>query len=459
MACKRFSLLIVLGFLCCGVQANREQKVRKGKHTDTSNSTSPDASVQAASVRPGGKADAPASLNATRLDVFAVPIQVDDSRQTADMPGPRISVGDYRLPKPAIVIDISDGRVRNKEASKYGYVMYQDIPADVKVELRLAEEEAMRHTDQSFSGWLKQALADIGGGTGATVGGTGSSAIDRDLIRRMRYQDKVVLVLLLLAFMFALAFCASVVYGQSFNNSAVTYYADPRFHTMTVDSHDLEDFLMVFNQSPRDMQLQVIGMVPITPFPAQETAVDWIGHQHRVSFAFALDLSPWVTPDGASAGFIGAQAEAELGVAASLGIKESDLQKLREFLRHNRNDLAMVEMVKEVAWPEWEELATNIKQRIRQAGFSGIIDVRRADKEVVTVYKNKPWANFLHNRTTKVLLMLSVVGWLFYLPYMWIRNRSITVSSRFRIDVPIETYWSLICDKIGPNGFDPAGAN
>jgi len=338
------------------------------------------------------------------------------------------------------------------------YIMYQDIPADVKAELRLAEEQAAKEKDSTWMGALRQILADIGGGTGATVGGTGSSAIDRDLIRRMRYQDKVVMILLLLAYMFSLAFSASVVYSQAFNNSSVSYYADPRYHTMTVDGHDVEDFLLSFNQAPRDMQLQVIGMMPVSPFPGQEHMVDWIGSQHRIAFAFALDLSPWLTPDGAASGYVDEQAETELGIGSSIGVKLTDLRLLRDFLSHNRNDLAMVELVKEVTWPEWEELATNIKQRIRQAGFTGVIDVRRADKEVVTIYKNRPWANFLHSRTTKVLIMLSVIGWLVYQPYMWIRNRSIQVVTRFRIDVPIETYWSLISDKIGPHGFDPNGS-
>lgn len=51
------------------------------------------------------------------------------------------------------------------------YVMYQDIPAEVRADLQLVEEQAAREKDSSFTGVLRQILADIGGGTGATVGG------------------------------------------------------------------------------------------------------------------------------------------------------------------------------------------------------------------------------------------------------------------------------------------------
>lgn len=477
----RVRLLVVTGFIAVCVQANRVPREQLKVPRTESRKEAGNASaalallgVHQAAVLAGksGNGDAPTS----------VPVLYPPVTPTSAIVGPVLGHGPASLdPNQIHQTDSANEKNLAKEeteeekmrASRFlpmkdggrarfnmdgSYVMYQDIPVEVRNELRLAEEQAAREKDNSFMGTLRQALADIGGGTGATVGGTGSSAIDRDLIRRMRYQDKVVMVLLLLAYMFSLAFSASVVYSQAFNNSAVSYYADPRFHTMTVDGHDVEDFLVSFNQAPRDVQLQVIGMMPLSPFPGQENMVDWIGSQHRIAFAFALDLSPWITPDGSAHGYINEQGENELGISSSVGVKESDLAVLKEFLARNRNDLAMVEIVKEVTWPEWEELATNIKQRIRQAGFTGVIDVRRADKEVVTIYKNRPWANFLHSRTTKVLIMLSIVGWLIYQPYIWIRNRSIQVSTRFRIDVPIETYWSLISDKIGPHGFDPAGA-
>jgi len=48
------------------------------------------------------------------------------------------------------------------------------------------------------------------------------------------------------------------------------------------------------------------------------------------------------------------------------GLADQDLEELRRFLPENTNDLATVSMMKEVSWDDWEELATNIKQKIRQ---------------------------------------------------------------------------------------------
>merc|ERR1719491_2259965 len=103
------------------------------------------------------------------------------------------------------------------------------------------------------------------------------------------------------------------------------------------------------------------------------------------------------------------------------GVVEEDMAQLRHFLAVNQNDLATVEMVKQIAWPGWEELATNIKLRIRQCGFGGIIGINRSDTETIIIYKNKTWANFMHSRMTKVLCALSLAGWMLYLPYMWMR--------------------------------------
>lgn len=149
----------------------------------------------------------------------------------------------------------------------------------------------------------------------------------------------------------------------------------------------------------------------------------------------------------------------EAGMEAAVGMSTDDLAKLRTFLARDRNDLAMVEIHKEVDWPDWEELATNIKLRIRQRGFQGIITVRRSNPEVMTVYKNRPWANFLHSRITKVICALSIVGWFVYQPYMWLRNRSLVLHSKFRVDVTIGSYWPLIADKLGPDGFDPSSSS
>eukprot|EP00933_Yihiella_yeosuensis_P017215 TRINITY_DN14446_c0_g1_i1.p1 TRINITY_DN14446_c0_g1~~TRINITY_DN14446_c0_g1_i1.p1 ORF type:complete len:456 (-),score=52.77 TRINITY_DN14446_c0_g1_i1:100-1467(-) len=297
---------------------------------------------------------------------------------------------------------------------------------------------------------LKQVLLDVGGGTGAGVGATGNGRLDHVILRRMKHQDKVVLLLLFLVYMLTLAFSASLAYRQSSNNSAVQYYADPRISSMAVESNDFEDFLDAFDHGPKDVQLRVSGLVPIPPFLEHmfESTVEHRGSWHRVVFSFALDLSPWLMRTRASSG----------DDSPGTGMSQEDLETLRQFVAENTNDLATVDIAKEVSWEGWEELATNIKQKIRQQGFGGLVHVSLQSSERVTVHKNRAWANFLHNRITKVIIALSMFGWFAYGPYMWLRNRGPKVTSKFRVNVDIAEYWQLISDKIGADGFTAAAS-
>jgi len=300
----------------------------------------------------------------------------------------------------------------------------------------------------TMRGWIEETLFAIGGGTGATVGGTGDPEADEDMVRRMRYQDKAVMVFLLLTYAASLLFSANIAYRQATNTSPVTYYADPRYHSLVTDATDADQFLDTFNQPPKDVFLQVTGFVALQdPQEVAHATREWYGVLYHVAFSFALDLSPWVV-----CGTSNPQESMQ-----GLGISVEDHESLAQFLSHSTNDLAMVEIDKQVLWHDWEELATNIKQRIRQSGFGGIISVHRSSSELVTVYKNKTWANFMHSRTTKVLWALSLVGWLFYQPYMWWRCTSTKLSSRYRVDISIAQYWPFIAEKIGADGFDEAG--
>merc|ERR1719499_1427111 len=120
---------------------------------------------------------------------------------------------------------------------------------------------------------------NIAGGTGASVSGTGDTMMDQALLRRMRYQDKAVMLLLLFAYTGSLLFSASIAYRQAINDSPVTYYADSRFHNLTTDGLDVESFLEAFKHPPGDAQLQVTGLVPLPPLPdyVVDAAVMWLG--------------------------------------------------------------------------------------------------------------------------------------------------------------------------------------
>jgi len=281
----------------------------------------------------------------------------------------------------------------------------------------------------------KQFLSALGGGTGALRGGTGDEALDRDLVLRMHYQDKAVLLMLLLVYITTLCIGASMTYRQSLNDSTVTYYADPRYYNTVTEDTDLDRFLDAFAQVPKNAHLQVTGFVPMPePIPG---GVDWNGQHYHVAFTFSLDLSPWVVRLGNT----DLQDSAE---RLEDGVVVDDRERLAYFLANNGNDLACVEMHKEVTWAGWEELATNIKSQIRQRGFTnGVISVRQCEVDPMGVYKNTAWANFMHSRLTKVLCALSLMGWFIYLPYMWLRSSKLDVRSRYKIDLSIDQYWPM----------------
>lgn len=353
-----------------------------------------------------------------------------------------------------------DGRLVVQGDTQRAWAQGGDVNVGASPYMRLVTETSeQQRRSRSLNGVLRDMLMNLGGGTGATVGGTGDVSLDQDLLRRMRFQDKAVMLLLLLAYTGSLAFSASLVYRQAGNDSPILYYADPRFHNIAVDEDDIEGFLEAFNQPPKETHLQVTGLLPLPNLPESflDHGVDWMGSRYRVAFSFALDLSPWIvrcevpTDEGQGQGAI-AQSE------AADGIRAGDLQRLADFLAYNRNDLAVLELKKEVDWNDWEELAMNIKHHIRQTGFRGVTTVTRSGAEIVTVHKNRPWANFMHSRTTKVLCALSIFGWMIYQPYMILRNSSTAIRSRFKVDVDIRNYWSLISDKIGSEGFDINGA-
>jgi hypothetical protein len=314
-------------------------------------------------------------------------------------------------------------------------------------QIELDDDELVASVDDNSTNLSeKDMLMDLGGGTGATIGGTGNLELDQDLVRRMRYQDKAVMILLLVMYFLVLAFSASFSYRQSLNDSPVTFYADPRYHDLVAEGDDTEAFLEAFNQSPKDVQLQVTGFVPV---PAGGLgSIEWQGEYYYDAFSFALDLSPWVVQDISD----GSSSNSD-GMDLRDGVVAEDLQDLHNYVTRNRNDLAIVDLRKEVSWKSWEELATNIKTRIRQCGFNGIISIHRTECDSVMIYKNTPWANFMHSRTTKVLCALSVLGWIFYLPYMYFRCTCTVIRSRYKVDIPIDNYWSLIADKLTVDGF------
>lgn len=345
--------------------------------------------------------------------------------------------------------------------------------------------------DGSWRSTVQQTMMALGGGSGASLGATGSPAMDRDLVRRMRLQDDAAMLLLFSVYFMTLFFSASLAYRQSHNHSRVTYYADPRYHNEVMETHDCEAFLGAFNRCPKHAYLRVTGLSRVDD--DSPGGIEWRNGFYRIDFTFALDLSPWIVPEGsaslsaalgqrpaplaatatASAEVAGARpatgfyrresASAEAGAPAPAaveaeeiledGVVAEDLAKLRDFLAYNRNDLATVEVTKKLAWKDWEELATNIKHRIHQCGYDGEIAIERTSMDLLKVYKNEQWANFMHSKALKVIVALSILGWIIYAPYVWLRCTALEVRARHRVDITIDEYWPLIADNLSANGF------
>lgn len=310
----------------------------------------------------------------------------------------------------------------------------------------------------ALEAWKKVLMA-LGGGTGASLGATGSLQADTDLYHRMRIQDQAVLFLLLVAYGVALALSASIGFHNAANDSPVTFYTNPHQQPLMMEGHSVESFINTFNQPSKNAYLQVTGYAA----SADETvgSVQWEGTYYNVVFTFALELAPWIEREadpvpaanvrGSSS--IGGSQERRSESRLLQGLTASEYSRLCNFLAHDRNDLATVQIVKEISWAGWEDLAQNIKHRIRQSGFGGLITVTRTEEESITVYKNRQWANFMHSRMMKVLCALSVVGWVVYGPYMWWRCTVVPIRARFRVGIDIAEYWAIIAASLSEQGF------
>jgi len=272
--------------------------------------------------------------------------------------------------------------------------------------------------------------------------------VDRDLLRRMHYQDKAVMCLVLVVYFVALAFSVSLTYRQACNSSPVTYYADPRYQNLAMQGHDLDMFLDTFNASPKNISLRVAGFVPVSE--DLDGNVQWHGEAFQTVFTFSLDLSPWMVREDQTIDRTGSLQHTR---TLHDGVLPEDRSSLNYTLNGDTNDLSYVKIVKYVRWPDWEELATNIKHSIRQSGFHGVISIDRSHTDELQVYKNKPWANFMYARATRVLCALSLLGWVIYAPYMWLRCKPIVVRSYYRVDVGISEYWPLISEQLSAGGF------
>lgn len=289
---------------------------------------------------------------------------------------------------------------------------------------------------------------------------TSSRLMNHDFRRRLEVQDVATVLLLLAVFAFTLLLSSSIIYKLAEDPSPVTFYTDPKYtptavHSrLTCGSLDSEAWLRTFNTQPQCARLRIIGksrgyaewhvllrQCRFREFLSQSYQRISAAMARRprrrdprlpswdaVMFDVSLDLTPFVTSDGRLA-------------------SDADAIALEKHL-HSANPLEVLLLRKEVEWPCWEDIATNIKQRLRGMGFPGDVEVRLEAKEEVLVYRNEPWQNFVRSRLTQVLVIISVIGWLFWAPYLRMRMRTVQVESRFRISLDLARYWEHLSEGL-----------
>merc|ERR1719191_1020311 len=187
-----------------------------------------------------------------------------------------------------------------------------------------------------------------------------------------------------------------------------------------------------FNAVPGEGNLNVWQTGIQNAVSGAQTA--WRGKTYDTTFYYALDLEQWTSATGE--------------------MDEKDQITTKDFLNCS-NPLATLVISKEAVWDDFEEVATNIKAKIRESGFEGPIDVTISPPDRVIVYQNDHWANFMYNETVKVMTLLSIVGGLVYVPYMWIRGSQAksVVTSKLKVSVDAQSYWKLIEPHISNRGF------
>lgn len=291
-------------------------------------------------------------------------------------------------------------------------------------------------------------MEKIGEGIGAMAyerSPTASRILNHDLRQRLQLQDFITVILLLSVFMITVLLSCFSIYQVADDTSPAVYYSEPKNYLPRVicDSNNADSFLAAFNTQPQNVRLRITGKNP-SPGGFSRFLRDLDAHASRsrglaallpvrqrrrqaVLFDVALDLTPFITGDGT--------------------LDTENVKTLEGFL-HTNNHLESLVLQKKVDWPLWEDVATNIRQRLRTLGFPGEVEIRFEAHDEVLVYQNHKWSNFVRNRVTQALVVISIFGSAFWVPYVWARSKVTKVESRFQINVDPNRYWELVQDGL-----------
>lgn len=307
--------------------------------------------------------------------------------------------------------------------------------ADQPTALDEPDAEGSEDEDDEKSITVSRILDGLSGGTGTGDLPTGNKKFDRTIKFRMRAQDSAVLILLMVVYFVLLGLMVSLVWRSSATQSDIRYYCDPSQHRLNCTCADKAGFLATFNKRPESNKPQIlVAGFEENAAPTEDDTTDWRGKKYGTVFYYALDLDSWTE---------------EMGE-----MDEEGRDAVDDFLA-SKNSLATLSIKKEIVWDHFEDVCTHLKAKIRACGFDGPLDISISPPDKLRVYQNTHWANFMFNETMKVIALLSIIGGLFYLPYMWIRAHRArkVVTSRFRITIDGTAYWRLIGPYISEKGF------
>lgn len=294
-------------------------------------------------------------------------------------------------------------------------------------------------------------------GMGSMDDRSGDRRLHREFRLRLEAQDAATLLLLTLAFAVTIVLSCLSIYHFADDHSSVLFYTDPKFTPQTLQprltcsASDAESFLSAFNIQPQTARLRIIGrrkgdtdasawglracgrqvwLWCCSLFMAERSlrADSRLPSGAGSAFDVSLDITPFITSDGSLA-------------------SESDRAALEMHL-HSSNPLEVLLLSKQVEWPCWEDIATNVRQRLRALGFPGEVEVRLEATEEVLIFRNLRWQNFVRSRMTEAVVLISVVGGIVWFPYLWMRMKTVRVVSHFRMNLDLVQYWEHLSDGL-----------
>ncbi|CAE7359252.1 Upf1 [Symbiodinium sp. CCMP2456] len=295
-----------------------------------------------------------------------------------------------------------------------------------EAEERRTAKRLVRNVDNSLLAMVVRIGDGVGPITYSRSPGVHQS-LNRELRQRLVTQDIAAVGFLLFVLGVAVWVSCLGVYQFADDPSQVLFYTDPKYaqHRVLCTSSDQESFLEAFNTQPHRATLRLIGRRSSTRTGGccellrgslASALARAAGRSRRfllpgrrrpvadadILFDVSLDLSSFISGEGQLA-------------------SQDEGRKLEGHLINN-NPLQVLVLRKRVLWANWEDMATNIKQKLRGMGFRGEVEVRFDSQEDLRIYRNLRWQNFVRTPITHMLSVLSGIGVLFWVPYLYCRS-------------------------------------